>query len=214
MSDTIKKNVSRSKTKHLTVLNVKKADHKYRKYVTTRKEVIQFGLKYLEGVGSHNICRVCIPHGGSCCFNCRHLKQGVGCQQRNTSCTAWLCGFLKFILNEAGLFQEWERFWDHIPGKDFRTDSTPSVVVIQKWLEIPNVQLLSQAFAEDLTDLIKKNNENPYFISELNNEFDWYVTRLFSYKDPEVLRIVRKKLKHIAKDFHHFQSAKKIIDEG
>ncbi|MED0738938.1 hypothetical protein [Aneurinibacillus thermoaerophilus] len=198
------------KANHPTISSKKKVEVENRKdgkCVTTREEVIQFGIKYLEGIGSSYICQVCISHGGSCCLDCRHLKYGKGCQQRNISCTAWLCGFLKFIFYEAGLLQEWNQFWDQIPGQDFRKDHTPPVFVIQTWLEVPNVQLLSQAFAQDLTDLVKKN-DNPYYISELNNEIDWYVTRSFSYHDPEVLRVVRKKLKKITRDFRHFQSAK------
>ena len=72
----------------------------------SRQTVIKIGVNTLREVGADYICKVCITNGGSCCNGCRHLANGIGCQQRNTSCTAWLCGFLKYLLYETGLLQE------------------------------------------------------------------------------------------------------------
>ncbi|TCP62152.1 hypothetical protein [Baia soyae] len=180
-------------------------------HLTTKEELIQFGLKYLEGIGSPSICQVCILHGGSCCTGCSHLKQGVGCQQRNISCTAWLCGFLKFIFHETGLLSEWDSFWEQIPGKDFRKDSTPPVVVINKWLETPSVQLLGEAFAKDLSKLIMESNQFDYVI-RLHADLDFYLDRLNYYKSPEALVILETGLKDLTKDFHYFHSAKEKMN--
>lgn len=119
----------------------------------TKQKAIEAGLAFLHGAGADHICKVCIPSGGSCCLGCCSLKQGVGCQQRNTSCTAWLCGFLKFIFYEAGLITEWEAFWEQVPGQAFREDFTPSSFAVNQWLETPDVRFLSEAFAEDLQEL-------------------------------------------------------------
>lgn len=172
----------------------------------TKEELIQFGLQYLQGVGISYICNVCISNGGSCCMNCSDLEDGKGCQRRNTSCTAWLCGFLMFILYEAGLLKEWEQFWEQIPGKSFRTDNTPSVVHIKKEIQIPNIQFLGQAFAKDLARLIKKHNNWEYII-ELINELDRYVTRLSIYNDFETLENARKELDQLTRGFYTFQLA-------
>ncbi|MFC7443025.1 hypothetical protein [Laceyella putida] len=207
MSDT----VSRRKTKHLRVIPSKKeqvVQLKDGQYMTTKDEVIQFGLKYLEGVGSQSVCQVCIPHGGSCCIGCLNLNREEGCQQRNTSCTAGLCGFLKLILHEAGLLREWDRFWDQIPGKGFRKDFTPSDIPIKKWLEIPDIQRLSEAFAKDLSEYVKKQKQ-PGYIIRLNNELDFYLTRLFQYKEPEMLRKAEKKLKKTNEGFSPFSFSKR-----
>lgn len=172
----------------------------------TKEELIQFGLQYLQGVGISYICNVCISNGGSCCMHCSDLEDGKGCQQRNTSCTAWLCGFLKFIFYEAGLLEEWEQFWEQVPGRAFRTDYTPFVVPIQKGIQIPNIQFLGQAFAKDLACLTKKHNNWDYIIT-LNNELDRYVTRLSIYNDFETLEEAKTELEKLTWGFYSFRLA-------
>jgi len=168
----------------------------------TKEELIQFGLQYLEGVGISSICKVCISNGGSCCMHCIDLDDGIGCQQRNTSCTAWLCGYLKFILYEAGLLEEWEQFWNQVPGQSFRMDYTPSIVSIKNEIQIPEIQSLGQAFAKDLARLSKKQN-----IIELNDKLDRYTTRFSIYKNLEILEKSRIELKQLTWGFYSFQYA-------
>jgi hypothetical protein len=104
-----------------------------------REDIIQHGLKVLQLVGSHYICEVCIKSGNSCCLGCEFLIDGIGCQKRNTSCTAWLCGLQKFYLNEIGLLDEWENLWDQIPGQGFREDNTPERIKIESLLPLENL---------------------------------------------------------------------------
>lgn len=178
-------------------------------YFVTKQKVIEAGLEYLDGMGTNMICKVCIPSGGSCCLNCHFLINGVGCQQRNTSCTAWLCGFLKFIFYEAGLIKEWEKFWDQVPGQDFRKDFTPSSFTVYKWLDSPNIRFLSEAFAEDLQEL-KKNN-HPYWLIEIKDTLDRHVDKILDYNDPEITRNIEKKIKYLTKDFRRFHLAKEQL---
>ncbi|WP_127586869.1 hypothetical protein [Paenibacillus koleovorans] len=173
---------------------------------TTKQEVIQAGMDYLLQMGADRICQVCIPNGGSCCLGCRHLKNGVGCQLRNTSCTAWLCGFQKLIFYEAGLIREWESFWDQVPGQDFRGDFTPPYFTVHRWLESPDIRFLSEAFAEDLNELIPQHYS--LWIIELKDMLDRYVNKLLDYSDPEITRKIEKEMKYALKSFQRFQEAK------
>ncbi|MDR4950385.1 DNA mismatch repair protein [Neobacillus cucumis] len=168
-----------------------------------REEIIQHGLRVFQFVGSHSICEVCIKNGNSCCLGCESLEDGIGCQKRNTSCTAWLCGFLKFIFYEAELLEEWEQFWEQVPGRAFRTDYTPSVVPIQKVMRTPDIRTLGQAFAKDLARLTK--NANSDYIITLNNELDRYVTKLSIYNDIETLEEAKTELEKLTCGFSSFR---------
>jgi len=173
----------------------------------TKEELIQTGFQYLDGIGISFICNVCISNGGSCCKQCTELVDGEGCQQRNTSCTSWLCGFLKLLFFEVGLLEEWEQFWDQIPGRAFRTDYTPSIVEIQKELEIPNIKYLGQALAKDVERILNQNkHEN---INELKYVLDLYVR--FSLNG--VQGKSEAELKELTSDFHSFKSALEIHKE-
>ncbi|XZF76709.1 hypothetical protein ACSBO6_03845 [Bacillus sp. AL-1R] len=172
----------------------------------TREELIQFGHQYLNGVGISSICKVCIEMGGSCCKFCDELEEGKGCNNRNTSCTAWLCGYLKLILYKAGLLDEWEQFWEQIPGQAYRMDYTPKIVSIKKEIEIPSIQLLSEAFAKDLIRMNAKLKNSDYMI-ELNDTLDRYITRFSEYKDEVILEKAKNDLEDLIKYFYTFQFA-------
>ncbi|RBW69622.1 DNA mismatch repair protein [Bacillus taeanensis] len=104
-----------------------------------REDVIQYGIQVFRSIGAHYICEVCIESGNSCCFACDYLQNGIGCQKRNTSCTAWLCGIQKFFFREIGLIDEWEHFWSQIPGQMFRDDKTPDKVNITSFINIQDL---------------------------------------------------------------------------
>lgn len=172
---------------------------------TTRQKAIKVGLEYLSGAGADQICQVCIPSGGSCCKDCRFLKNGIGCQQRNTSCTAWLCGFLKYIFYKAGILNEWRTFWDQIPGQDYRQDYTPSYFDVPKWIESPSIRFLSEAFAKDLQDLTQIHY--PLWIIEIKETLDRYVDQIVECRDPKQSSKLVKELNYVTKDFHRFHQA-------
>lgn len=96
----------------------------------TREEIIQHGMLVFQTIGAHHICEVCIQSGNSCCYVCEHIEDGVGCQKRNTACTAWLCGLQKLLFQTIGLMDQWEDFWNQIPGQLFRKDQTPDVASV------------------------------------------------------------------------------------
>ena len=104
-----------------------------------KEDIIQHGIEIFRSIGAHHVCNVCINSGNSCCFSCQHLQDGVGCQKRNTACTAWLCGIQGFLLDQIGLLDEWNRFWIEIPGKMFRRDITPDNVRITSFIDMKNL---------------------------------------------------------------------------
>lgn len=105
----------------------------------SRDELIRHGMAVLQAAGAYYVCDVCIKNGNSCCYDCSHLEDGVGCQKRNTACTAWLCGIQKFLLQNIGLMNQWERFWSQVPGRYFREDETPDTVKITRLLDINDI---------------------------------------------------------------------------
>lgn len=173
--------------------------------LTSKRNVIELGLQVLQGAGTDHICKVCIASGGSCCQNCGFLKDGVGCQQRNTSCTAWLCGFIKLLFYEAGLLGDWERFWDEVPGQQFREDATPDSFPVNHWLEVPNIRHMAEAFAEDLVEL--KQNRSLFWIHELKETLDAYLDDIQVCDDPQAARKLDKQIRWLIKDFRRFRAA-------
>jgi hypothetical protein len=165
--------------------------------IVSKQQVIEHGLEFLRGVGTEAICEICIPSGGSCCKGCSLLEDRVGCQARNTSCTAWLCGFQQVILYEMGLLNEWRAFWDQIPGQSYREDSTPDRVYIYKWMDIPDTRKITEAFARDLDEMRQK----PILISLFNDKIFKLMENLAVYEDTEIVRHVGKKITAQMKDF-------------
>lgn len=104
-----------------------------------KDHLIQYGLSVFEEIGANEICRVCIRSGNSCCQGCEFLQEKEGCQKRNTSCTAWLCGLQKKYFKEIRLLDEWEKMWIEVPGKLHRGDRTPNIVKVSTLLNIKHV---------------------------------------------------------------------------
>lgn len=180
--------------------------HEVRRKVS-KKLVIDLGMNYLQEMGSNHICKVCISNGGSCCSGCHHLTDGIGCGHRNTSCTAWLCGFLKYVLFETGRLQEWNDFWDKVPGKDHRTDFTPEYIYIRKSLHIQTMTNLSEALAADLKELTQINTTSGYILTlreKIDNNIDQY---LYYKDDPTKQAKLKRNIFHLSSHFHRFHHA-------
>jgi len=101
-----------------------------------KEDIIQYGMELFRSIGAHHVCKVCIESGNSCCFLCEHLQEGVGCQKRNTACTAWLCGMQCFLFDQIGILDEWNRFWNEVPGQMFRRDITPDIVKVTSFIDM------------------------------------------------------------------------------
>ncbi|TBL80460.1 hypothetical protein EYB31_08595 [Paenibacillus thalictri] len=171
----------------------------------SRQTVITMGIHALHEIGSDSICHVCIADGGSCCKGCRHLVTGIGCQKRNTSCTAWLCGFLKFFLYETGLLREWNDFWDQVPGQDYREDFTPEVFYVTKSLHLPDLRNLSEALATDLHELAKSHIAIG-FILTLREKIDKHIDQLNECQhDRKKKAKLKRNIKMLSSPFHRFQ---------
>jgi hypothetical protein len=173
----------------------------------SKQMVIKIGMNNLQDIGSDPICKVCIANGGSCCNGCLHLTNGAGCQLRNTSCTAWLCGFLKYVLYETGLLQEWNDFWDQVPGKEYRADYTPEYFFIHKSLHIENLRDLSEALASDLMELVQTHIKIGYIFT-LREKMDKSIDQFIYYKnDPVRQAKIKKTIKFLSRHFHRFHIA-------
>lgn len=172
--------------------------------VVSRTMVIDQGVQYLQDMGADHICKVCIYNGGSCCSGCKHLTNGVGCQLRNTSCTAWLCGFLKYVLYEMGLLQEWNDFWDQVPGQDFRQDFTPAYIRIRQPLLSHNIEALSQALAADLEELAR-TQIGINFIA-LREKIDKNINQIYLQKYPQKRTKYMRNIQIMSNHFHQFKA--------
>lgn len=171
----------------------------------SRHSVIKIGVNALYDIGSDYICKICISNGGSCCNGCRYLANGIGCQQRNTSCTAWLCGFLKYLLYETGLLKEWKDFWSQVPGQDYREDFTPAYFFVNKSLYLKDIRNLSEALAADLQELAQTHIEIG-FILTLRENIDENINRLDHCEhDPKKQIKIIRNIKILTRPFHRFQ---------
>jgi hypothetical protein len=185
-----------------------KSNHSQSQKLTTRETVIQEGLNFLDGFHIESICHLCISKGGSCCSGCKQLKNGIGCQLRNTSCTAWLCGFLKYLLYEAELLENWTSFWERVPGQDFRKDYTPAVFYMNKQLKQENISRLGKALTEDLNELATMHLDNPDYIIQLREEIDKDLLYIRIWKHtPEKTIKARAHLQLLTKDLSRFHLA-------
>ncbi|QHT61104.1 DNA mismatch repair protein [Paenibacillus lycopersici] len=173
----------------------------------SRQTVIEIGSDALREIGSDLICEVCIANGGSCCYGCRHLADGIGCTRRNTSCTAWLCGYLKYLLYATGQLKEWDEFWRQVPGQDFREDFTPAVFDVEKGLLIRSIRPLSEALAADLQELVRQHIAIG-FILTLREKIDKNIDRLNQCEqDPKKRKKIERNIKVLASPFHRLRRA-------
>ncbi|MFE5321677.1 hypothetical protein ACFQ88_23525 [Paenibacillus sp. NPDC056579] len=181
-------------------------------YVASRKYLIDYGMRTLAGLGADRICKICIQNGGSCCRGCNQLINGVGCQNRNTSCTAWLCGYLKLLFYKAGLIKDWNAFWDEVPGIDFRKDYTPPLVKMTMHFDVPIMKELGEALAKDLKSKLSQDKvkDNLDFII-MASELDELVDEIEYAKNSDIETHLIKRLNYLIKDFNEFQEVIKNI---
>lgn len=182
--------------------------------IISRQTLIDLGLNYLHEVGAQHICKVCIYNSGSCCNGCQYLKDRVGCQLRNTSCTAWLCGFLKYMLYETGHLQEWFDFWEQVPGQDHRMDFTPEQVFIRKSLPTHHLSELSLALAADLQQIFQGNTTSGSIVT-LREKLDANIDLILLYnKEPIKQQKWKKDLQRCTAPFQQFQLALREYRNG
>lgn len=175
----------------------------------SRLAVIEQGVQAFNELGMTHICKVCIANSGSCCHDCSFLKDGVGCQNRNTGCTAWLCGFQKYFLYEIGQLKQWNDFWEQIPGQEYREDFTPVTMEIQYPLEMDTLSIehLGEDLAYDLQELAH-THQTKGFILMLREKLDNNIDQLINADyDNKKKAIIRRKIKVLSTPLYRFQSA-------
>lgn len=171
----------------------------------SKQALIHLGLRSLRGIGLEHVCNVCISGGGSCCNGCEHLTEGVGCQSRNTSCTAWLCGFLKYVMFEMELLEDWESFWNQVPGQDYREDHTPDFVEVHSLLPAPGAPQLGEALARDLKALGDAHVALG-FIFTLREKLDKSIDDYYDAShDPEKQTKIRNYIRMLSSHFYRFK---------
>lgn len=175
-------------------------------YIVIRTDIIDHGMNTLTKLGADHICKVCIRNGGSCCRGCSSLTDGLGCQNRNTSCTSWLCGYLKLLLHQADLLEQWNDFWNEVPGMDYRQDFTPPLVTMTKYLELPSMQLLGEALAADLQRKLTRDQDNLDFII-LASELDELIDELTTTDNPALIPLLQTRLHQLTTELHEFHAA-------
>lgn len=181
----------------------------------SRTSLIENGMLILNEWGANHICKVCIANSGSCCRDCHHLLDGVGCQLRNTSCTAWLCGFHKFLLYEVGQLEEWNDFWHQVPGQDYREDFTPEHIVIDKALrrQKQTMEHLGEALAADLQEMERSHIAIGIIIT-LREKLDKNIDQLMNVEnDPKKQIRLRRKIKVLSSGFQRFHHLLKKYHE-
>jgi hypothetical protein len=138
-----------------------------------REDLIQHGLEALQSAGSDHICKVCIESGNSCCIGCQFLQDGLGCQSRNTSCTAWLCDLQRFFLHQIGLLDEWEKLWDQVPGQGFRKDNSPDTIKLKSLLNLENLDSeIGKVVAEKVEAFVREGGNIEKLDRKLSLAFD------------------------------------------
>ncbi len=140
-----------------------------------KEDVIQHGIEVFRSIGAHYVCNVCIKSGNSCCFSCQHLQDGVGCQKRNTACTAWVCGIQGFLFDQIGLLDEWNRFWIEIPGKMFRRDITPDKIRITTFIDTKKLNSRAgELLAERLESYLQQGGDISKLERHLSKTYSKY----------------------------------------
>ncbi|MFD2115332.1 hypothetical protein ACFSTH_09915 [Paenibacillus yanchengensis] len=174
-------------------------------FILEKETAITNGLQGLQSVGANNICEVCIASGGSCCNECPFLKDKVGCQQRNISCTAWLCGYLKYLLYELDLLTHWNVFWEQVPGQSYRMDFTPDQFPVELQLQIPELPQYAAYIAKDLQQLVRQRG-GALIAFELRERLDRQIDRLDLYEPgSRSYKRVQKNIQKLAEPFSQFQ---------
>ncbi|OBZ08546.1 hypothetical protein [Bacillus sp. FJAT-26390] len=174
--------------------------------MVSKAELIDAGLTALNELGADHICKVCIANSGSCCNGCQHLLDGVGCQKRNTSCTAWLCGFHKFLLYEVGELEQWNAFWNQVPGQDYREDFTPEHIKIEKKLRRQKFAMdhLGEALAADLQEMARSHISIGLILA-LREKLDKNIDQLMNGDDDHKKKArLKRKIKVLTSDFQRF----------
>ena len=141
------------------------------------RKKISFNMEMdiFRSIGAHHVCNVCIKSGNSCCFSCQHLQDGVGCQKRNTACTAWLCGIQSFLFDQIGLLDEWNRFWIEIPGQMFRRDITPDKVRITSFIDTKKLDSRAgELLAERLKFYVQQGGDISKLERHLSKTYNQY----------------------------------------
>ncbi|WP_168123166.1 hypothetical protein [Paenibacillus sp. HB172176] len=122
---------------------------------------------------------------------------------------------------EMNFLDDWNAFWDQIPGQDYREDYTPELVSVTQPLPQadPAIARLGEALAADLQE-IERSNIAIGFILTLREKLDKYMDQLLhSRLDYKKQLRLQRKIKSLTIGFSRFhrelnQYRETLADQG
>lgn len=102
--------------------------------------------------------------------------------------------------------EEWNLFWDDVPGQAFREDSTPEQVIIDKSLTIQQqtMEHLGEALAADLQEM-ERSHIAIGIILTLREKLDKNIDQfMLEDKDHKRKLRIKRKIKVLSSDFQRF----------
>src|SRR5690606_26838296 len=108
---------------------------------------------------------------------------------------------------ELDLLQEWNLFWDQVPGKGYREDFTPELFFMERSLSVHNIRNLSEALAADLEELAHTHIAAGFIIT-LREKIDKHIDRLEACDhNPRKRAQIKRHIKILSSPFYRFHDA-------
>ncbi|WP_158453640.1 hypothetical protein [Paenibacillus beijingensis] len=111
------------------------------------------------------------------------------------------------MLYETERLQEWNDFWEQVPGQDYREDFTPETIVVQQALTIESMRELGEALASDLQELARSHIAVGFIITlreKINKNVDQFVDCGY---DLQKRARIKRNIKMLSGPFHRFHDA-------
>ncbi|WP_378082131.1 hypothetical protein [Cohnella suwonensis] len=103
--------------------------------------------------------------------------------------------------------EEWNDYWEQVPGQDHRMDFTPATFYIKKSLHVRDLTDLSQALAFDLKEL-SQTHIAIGFILTLREKLDRYIDQyMYFSNDPAKQKILKTHISQLSSSFPYFHEA-------
>ena len=128
-----------------------------------KEDIIQHGIETFRSLGAHYVCEVCIKVEILVVFHANIYKMELDVEKKYClySLVMWNS---RFLFDQIGLLDEWNRFWSEIPGQMFRRDITPDKVRIRLFID---TKKLDSRAGERLAERLKSYVQQGGDIGEL-----------------------------------------------
>lgn len=128
-----------------------------------KEDIIQHGIETFRSLGAHYVCEVCIKVEILVVFMPTFTRWSWMSKKKYClySLVMWNS---RFLFDQIGLLDEWNRFWSEIPGQMFRRDITPDKVRIRSFID---TKKLDSRAGERLAERLKSYVQQGGDIGEL-----------------------------------------------